>query len=97
LFELRSRAVCGTARLSILSSELLIFQPDEHLTFLDLIALLNPNPGNAAGYFGIGLYSVMRNNVAGRGQDNAAGNVSTFRRRAHYFDLRRRCEKEPVR
>ena len=97
LLELRSSTIGRAARLVILCFELLIFQSNQHLTFLDLIALLDADPGNTAGDLGISFDSVMRNNVAGCSQDNAASNVAALRCRANYFDLWRRCEKEPIR
>ena len=89
LLELRSSTIGRAARLVILCFELLIFQTNQHLTFLDLIALLDADPGNTAGDLGISFDSVMRNNVAGCGQDNTAANVATLRCRANYFRWKR--------
>ena len=63
--------------LLVLRAELLIFQPDENLSFFDVVALLHANPGHAARDFGVGLYLVMGHDVAGGGKDDACGGIST--------------------
>ena len=77
------------ARLFVHGAELFVFQADQNLALLDLVAFFHANPRHAARHLGVHADLVMRDDVAAGGEHRAAGRITAFRRRAHDFNFRR--------
>ena len=83
LFIIGTRILHCAPRLIVLGAKLVILQPDQHLIFLDLVALLHPDPLHAPRNLGVHVDLVVRHNVSARRQHHSAHIPAALGCRAH--------------
>jgi hypothetical protein len=69
-----------------LGTEFIIFEPDQNLIFLDLLALLYPDPRHAASDFGVHVDSVVSDDVTSGGESGVV-DVVAYRGGAGHIHL----------